>query len=79
MNDRPFARFKDDRMVTLIISIGRLPPKPRFSEDPNINIIEEFMWSICERCWKRDPVSRPSMDDLESEIFAKCRDILTAT
>ncbi len=66
--ERPYAHIGNRYSVMWIIAIGNLPKKPEFSGDPSDSRIEEFMWSLCGDCWKRDPKARPTMKDLEHRI-----------
>ncbi|KLO19808.1 kinase-like protein [Schizopora paradoxa] len=64
----PYAKVVLVGRVIRFITEGVLPEKPAFSKNPVDGMIEEFMWSLCEDCWKTDPIERPTMRDLEDRI-----------
>jgi len=68
VKNRPYYHIRNPCSVMWIIAKGGLPKKPEFSEGPSDLRIEEFMWSLCNDCWKKDPKSRPTMNDLELRI-----------
>lgn len=66
--ERPYAHIKDNFQVMWRIAAGELPKEPKFSENPSDKRLENFMWSLCMDCWRKDPEARPSMSELKPTI-----------
>ncbi|KLO19810.1 kinase-like protein [Schizopora paradoxa] len=66
--ERPYTHVQHDWGLMNCITAGHLPEKPKFSENPIDTCIEEFMWSLCQLCWKFDPKERPTMHKLKDSI-----------
>jgi len=64
----PYSHLKNDTMVALAISNGRLPGKPTPKEKAALPVMERKLWGLCVKCWQKKPDSRPSMDDVLSNI-----------
>ena len=54
----PFSGYTD-RDVTVMVSRGERPSKPRRFEAPGIT---PEVWSIAERCWHKRAEKRPSSE-----------------
>lgn len=66
----PFYHINNDTFVMFHILRGNKPKDPMFSNDPSDAEIERFLWTICLKCWEKNPDSRPSMSELEEDIEA---------
>jgi len=67
-HELPFYNIQHIGQLILHISRGNLPKKPKLSNARGDMEIELFLWFICRRCWRKTPISRPSMSVLEEEI-----------
>ncbi len=72
-HNRPYHNVKRDPQVALMVSEGRkpvwrteAPDVPR--HEPLDKEIEDFMWSICNKCWTINYEERPTMQMLTKEI-----------
>ncbi|KLO07119.1 kinase-like protein [Schizopora paradoxa] len=68
-HDVPYHNLKDNNQVVNYISRGKLPKQPAFASEVADRKIDEFMWSICEKCWS-EVRSRPSMEDLQTDLLS---------
>ena len=55
----PYNKLTNDLQVVMAIISGRLPENPRWTD-----VESNRLWRICERCWDKDPVGRPSTKDI---------------
>ena len=54
----PFPEFTDD-IVTIMISKGKRPPKPRRFDAPGIT---PGVWKVAKKCWHEKAKERPEVD-----------------
>ena len=54
----PFPEFTDPN-VTIMISKGKRPPKPRHFDAPGI---APGVWKVAEKCWHEKAKERPEVD-----------------
>lgn len=57
--DIPYSDLKFDAQVILAIASGKLPMRPPNSLVAGSSLPDK-LWDICERCWARSPLNRPS-------------------
>ncbi|KAI6044175.1 WD40 repeat-like protein [Pisolithus marmoratus] len=60
-HDCPYFVNVMHRLVT-----GQLPPRP--SEESTFSRMTDAWWEICMSCWRREPLSRPSMKELMEKV-----------
>ncbi|KAI9508854.1 ras guanine nucleotide exchange factor domain-containing protein [Russula earlei] len=62
----PFSHISNEAFVPLAIRDGPLPTRP----EQNITLkgLSDAMWDLLNRCWQRDPGSRPSMPEIREVI-----------
>jgi len=64
----PYAHIQSDGPVSKAVSNGLLPEEPIYRDsDPNADL-QRYMWSLCRKCWKKEPVQRPLMRDVLKEM-----------
>jgi son of sevenless-like protein len=62
----PFSHIQNETFVPIVIRDGSLPTRP---EDNNTTKgLTEPMWDLMNRCWRRDPESRPKMPEIREAI-----------
>ncbi len=68
--DVPYAYVKDRDQVALFRSRGHLPKLPKHCVgSAGLNrLMENTLWSICKRCWKKEPGSGPNIMDIVREL-----------
>ena len=55
--------------MACMIFRGCLPLKPVIDDsDPDAGL-KRFMWSICQKCWRKNPNERPSMREILEEML----------
>jgi serine/threonine protein kinase len=59
---RPFEHLSNDVFVMMAIANGELPPAPQGLR--TMPIARQKLWELCNKCWLKDPLLRPSMSDL---------------
>ncbi|KAI5120410.1 hypothetical protein M0805_006911 [Coniferiporia weirii] len=63
---RPYSHLSNDIQVIVAIMHGELPPIPEDYETwPGLH---KDLWKLCSRCWNSDPLKRPSMSDISSDL-----------
>jgi len=68
-SERPYAHIRSDERTMTEIVKGRLPPKPIIrSSDPDASL-KRFMWSVCRKCWAKNPKKRPCTRDVLNEML----------
>jgi serine/threonine protein kinase len=65
-DNMPFSHIPNEAFIPLAIRDGKLPTRP----DQGISVrgLSNVMWDLMERCWNRDPGSRPSMSEIREAI-----------
>ncbi len=65
----PYSYIQYNFRVVLKIAKGELPSEPSFTGSSSDVALRSYMWSICNRCWIKDPKQRPSiakvLEDME--------------
>jgi serine/threonine protein kinase len=61
--NEPFGKLRNEAAI-LCISKGRIPKKPN---DPLEAGFTDGQWSLIQECWKKNPLKRPTMDEVVSK------------
>ena len=64
----PFSHIRSDSRVVTEIVRGNDPHTPTIEEDDVDAGLKRFMWSICLKCWTREPDYRPTIDAVLEEM-----------
>ncbi|KLO09789.1 kinase-like protein [Schizopora paradoxa] len=74
----PYAHIHDRDQVTLVVSKGFLPRRPKHLDDSTgLNrFLESKLWNVCERCWDLEPEARPPVLKIVEELqeIDRCKD-----
>ncbi|KAF8266619.1 hypothetical protein EI94DRAFT_1786854 [Lactarius quietus] len=62
----PFSHIQNDTYVPIVIRDGELPTRPE--EDITTPGLPDAMWELMNRCWRREPESRPKMPEIREAI-----------
>jgi son of sevenless len=57
--DVPFSDIMNEMLIPVVIYKGLLPTRPE--NRASVRGLSDAMWNLMNRCWQRDPTSRPSM------------------
>ncbi|KAI6042231.1 kinase-like domain-containing protein [Pisolithus marmoratus] len=64
----PFRDCRSVAVLTTRLMMGKLPPRPA---DKSVQYrLSDVWWNICMSCWRRDPLSRPTMNDIIKKVKA---------
>ncbi|KAF8517253.1 kinase-like domain-containing protein, partial [Hysterangium stoloniferum] len=58
----PYYQIKNDPVVIMKITRGKIPPRPELSAAP---FLSDHIWDLCEQCWRLDPHERPLMRQID--------------
>ena len=62
----PFSHIQNETYVPQVIRDGTLPTRP---EDGIIaKGLTDSMWDLMNRCWRREPDSRPNLPEIREAI-----------
>ena len=59
----PFARSIDAELACKVVLEDERPPRPRDSERLGFS---DDVWAILQRCWEKEPSTRPSVDTVSA-------------
>jgi son of sevenless-like protein len=62
----PFSHIQNETFVPIVIRDGSLPTRPE--DNTTTKGLTEAMWDLMNRCWQRDPESRPKMPEIREAI-----------
>lgn len=65
---RPYNSIPDAQIPTAICS-GHLPQEPDFSDSAN-GATFHTLWSLAQKCWDQNPLSRPSASNILRNVSA---------
>ncbi|KAH9171467.1 kinase-like domain-containing protein [Lactarius sanguifluus] len=60
----PFNLIPNEAFIPLVIRDGTLPTRP----EGNDKGLTDAMWDLMNRCWRREPESRPKMPEIRETI-----------
>ncbi|KAI5122316.1 hypothetical protein M0805_002483 [Coniferiporia weirii] len=63
-NRIPYSNLGNEALVIRAILEHRYPS----STLDNSSLLEQLIWKICKKCWRRVPVLRPTMEEIEQEL-----------
>jgi len=64
----PYAHIRSDSRTITEIVMGKLPHEPIIEDGDSDADLKRYMWSVCLKCWAKDPKERPSMGDVLEEM-----------
>ncbi len=74
--DVPFAHLKNDCQVfSVALSKCETPARPAILEGED----KEYLWSICQRCWRASPSERPGMEWISDALVQRTYEIEAST
>jgi hypothetical protein len=59
----PFAGRGKTELACKVVLHGERPQRPRVSEKLGFT---DDVWEVLQRCWKKEPLARPSIDDVSA-------------
>lgn len=62
----PFSHIQNETYIPLVIRDGKLPTRPE--DDITTRGLTNAMWDLMNRCWRREPESRPKMPEIREDI-----------
>ncbi|KAI9457793.1 hypothetical protein BJY52DRAFT_1223704 [Lactarius psammicola] len=62
----PFSHIQNEIYLPLVIRDGSLPTRPE--DDITTKGLTDAMWDLMNRCWRREPESRPKMPEIREAI-----------
>lgn len=62
----PFSHIQNETFVPIVIRDGLLPTRPE--DNDSTKGLTEAMWDLMNRCWRRDPESRPMMPEIREAV-----------
>ncbi|KXN87744.1 hypothetical protein AN958_08220 [Leucoagaricus sp. SymC.cos] len=60
--DPPYATVKNHLAVYGLVQAGKLPDRPAYSR------ISDALWSLFEKCWRKEPDSRPTISEVRRHL-----------
>lgn len=66
----PFHQYSNEfRILTAIVKSREIPLRP-MSDNDSLDLINDHIWALMQRCWNYDPWDRPSCPDIKA-FFAE--------
>ncbi|PFH47844.1 hypothetical protein AMATHDRAFT_66627 [Amanita thiersii Skay4041] len=64
---RPFGKIPDPAVIMKVVVRKEIPDRP---DSSSVEAIPDDIWTVAKRCWKTDPLSRPTFRAIVRELRA---------